>query len=562
MIAVVSSRPSSLPTLVPLGRARAVTTGAMLIVLAASLVQIVRANRACQSDFTYARDEAYVHLVLARQMAMPAGGQPWPAAAALAESASPAWTSLLAGIIRLSGAAPATDDPAEHGRVERLAPLVLNLVMAALLVMLVGHALRFDVHSSSGLLGRLLVVAGCTAIPLLVLTGTEHLAHAFVLLLAVSAGVELIERERLAAWQLLSSAAWIALAVGLRYESLAVVGGIVLWGWIRRRLRRVILPALAGAGVAVGIAIYLGTHGQSWLPLPVKIRLLEGVRPPSEWGLLVADRAVANIREALLPAALVMIAAVMLWSRREQQSSPDAEDRIRVGWLAVFLVAGVIHLLIARTGEHFRHTAYLVPLGAVAILRALANRPGAKWAPSAPVGLRYAVLAVFCLLPLAAAALPVLQAVWNAPQACRQVYLKNRMMAAFVRTYFPNATVVSNAVGALRYETKAEVLDFLNPRVRSGFESGEALARLVLLAGREGQVLPRQAPWVHVARWEADDWEVAVGCREERVRETQDALALFAHRQLPPGVSMVPPLAPPPDVLPDSRPATGPERTF
>ena len=99
----------------------------MLIVLAASLVQIVRADRMCNQlappppagenvhEFTYAADDAYVHLDLARRMALtaPRSDAPWPTAAALEESPSPAWTAALAGIVRLCRRTPAAD-PGEH----------------------------------------------------------------------------------------------------------------------------------------------------------------------------------------------------------------------------------------------------------------------------------------------------------------------------------------------------------------------------------------------------------------------------------------------------------------
>jgi len=536
---MVSTGPSSLPAAVPLGRARVATIAAVIIVLAATLAQIIRANRACGGDFTYAGDEAYVQLDLARRIAQTASSAdtPAPAAAALEESASPAWTGLLAGIIRLSGQAPAapTDDPGEHGKIERLAPLVLNLALAALLLMLVGHMLRHDVHHSLGMLSRLLLVALCMPIPLMVLTGGEHLAHAFVLLLAVWAGIDLIEREPVAARRLLTSMFWMALAVALRYESLLVVLGIVLWAWIRRRLSRAIPALLGGIGFAVWIAIYLARHEQHGLPLPVWARLFSRGGAPSSWSVWAVDHAVANLREAMLPAALVVIAAVMLWSRREHQSSPDAEDRVRVGWLFVFLVAGATHLLIARAGGHFPYTAYLVPLGAVAILRALANRPGAKWAPSAPVGLRYAVMAVFCLLPLAVATAPTARALWTSPAASAEVYNRDRLMGRLVRMFRDPSpmTVAATEVGALRYESKARVLD-VEAIARAGRQSAMDETQLLLRVWRPDSLFSPPAGWSLVGDWKPDNpsgsWRVDVYASPRMAGDAGLAFAEFVKR--------------------------------
>lgn len=581
---MTSSGPSSLPATLPMGRLRAAATGAMLIVLGASLVQMVRADRACSRlapeppsgakvhEFTYATDAAYMHLALARQMALtPSSTQePWPAASALAQSASPAWTSLLAGLIRLGGRTP--EGTARHAWIERLSPLILNLVLAVLLVMLVGHMLRLDVRSSWGMLGRLLVVAVLMPIPLLVLTGMEHLAHAFVLLLAVSDGVELIERERLAARRLFSSAIWMALAVSLRFESLAVLAGLVLWAWIRRHVGRSVLLVMAGLGVPIALGVCLGTREQSWLPEPVRTQMLAGAADWTGWASMALNRTVENVRHAMVPAALVMVAAGMLWSRREQQSSPDAEDRIRAGWLFVFVVVGVLHLLLGMTGQHYRYAAYLVPLGAVAILRALANRPGAKWSPAAPVGLRYALMAVFCLLPLAVAAIPAFQAMWHAPDACRQVYLQDRLMATFVRTY-PDydrlkagpLVVASDHVGALRYWTNARVIDLLSIRRRPDFVSLASEARLILRAGPPGEQFPTLRSWYRAGGWRptggGEDWSVDVyaGGGGIVLRDTQLALRVFSESKLVPAGARVEVAG----EAPASEPATttGPEDT-
>ncbi|HOB75235.1 MAG TPA: hypothetical protein PKG54_12010 [Phycisphaerae bacterium] len=550
---MVSSGPSTLPPRLPMGRVRAAALGAMLIVLAVSLVQIMRADRICSAlagpppgqkvhEFTYATDEAYMHLALARRMALvpPSSDQPWPGASALAESPSPAWTLLLAGIIRLTGGEAVPADPSVHPRIELLAPLIINLAMAGLVVMLVGHALRFDVRRSSGLFARLLVVAACMAIPLLVLTGTEHLAHAFVLLLAISVGVELIEREHVAAWRLLASMLWMALAVGLRYESLAVAAALVFWAWIRRRLHRAVMLALAGIGAAAGIGVYLGTHGQSWVPLPVSMRLADGFGPLAEWGPPAVDRVVANLREDLFPSALVLITAAMLWARREQQSSPDAEDRIRVGWLFVFLVVGVVQLLITPGGEHFRYTAYLVPIGAVAILRALASRPGAKWAPSGPVGLRYAVMAVFCLVPLVVAAVPAVRAGWFAPGACRKVFVVNRKMAAFVRSCVSEPVIAGNEAGVLRYETNAQVLDLSVLGARRDFAESASAARIILVAGRPGADLKTLRSWYPAGGWrlpeEGEGCQVTVYAGDQGLlNDVRHGLQAFEERLCPPG---------------------------
>ena len=333
--------------------------------------------------------------------------------------------------------------------------------MAAMLLLLVGHMLRCDVHRSCGMLGRLLLVAVCMPIPLLVLTGTEHLAHAFVLLLAVSAGVDLIEREPVAAWRLLASMLWMALAVSLGYESLAGVVGLVLWAWIRRRFFAHRADGNGRPGRRRGHR-RLSRHARA---------------------AVVAAAGVGVVVQRGHP--VVGLELVGRGSCRRAHSRSLAAGRPGHDRLGHAMVAARAPELPGRRGPRARRVALRIPgdgrhspadragrrASAVHGLPRAAGRgghpagpgqpAGRQSAPSAAVGLRYAVMAVFCMLPLAVAAVPAAAAMWTAPKASAVVYLRDRKMAAFVRSVFPRRHGGGERSGGAAYRN-------VGARARSG----------------------------------------------------------------------------------------------
>jgi len=281
----------------------------VLIVLAAVLFQVTRVKTACtdrfgyKDRFTYAADEAYRHLAIAEQIAWGSWKQTTKPTAdyrshggVLSASASPGWTLALAGLLRvcpqadpkgtvlagLANQVTNTGAPAARScHLILILPLLVNLVAAGLLILLVAQRMRLDVTSASGMLACLLAVGVLMPIPLLVLTGMEHMLHALVLLAAVAVSIDVVERDRLPIGRSVLAAALLALAVSLRYESLAAVGALALWAWMRNRRSRAGLLVVSGLAVVLVVGVHLVWHGNWVLSDAMLVGLLS--EPHGEW---------------------------------------------------------------------------------------------------------------------------------------------------------------------------------------------------------------------------------------------------------------------------------------
>jgi len=465
-----SSLPSLLAPVPATPGVRGAVFGAMLIVLGVTLFQVWRAQAACEGSFTYASDGAYQHLSLARTVAWGSKEKvqiPRSSGPALSASASPGWTLGLAGLLRVSAYVEQVVTSQRrlagegvNNRFVLLLPLLTNLFAVVLFVMVAGHCIRPDVQSVWGMLGYLLAICLLMPVPLIVLVGMEHLLHAVVLLAMVAVCIHAVECNRVSLGQRILVTLLAAAAISLRYESLAALVAMFLWGWMRTRRARVALPLAAGLAVVLAMGVYLVLQGSWFLPDAVVLGLLGSATGSwAGWMAELSERIYGNLRSALVLTALVLIASGLLWSRRDHLNAVIGEERTRVAWLFVFVVTGVLHLLIGRTGGYFRYEAYLVPIGAIAILRGLTSRSSGRWSWWGPAGIRRVAMACACLLPIAMVSLPVAQAAWTAPELSGDVYRRHRTMASFIRSYFDNAGVAVNETGVISYETQARVVD-------------------------------------------------------------------------------------------------------
>jgi hypothetical protein len=347
----------------------------------------------------------------------------------------------------------------------------------------------------------------------------EHVVHAVVLLLAVGAALASVGREGPSVWLTLAAMALAAAGVALRYETLAVTMALLAWAWIQRRAGRLLLPTAAAAGTVALIGAYLAANQGSIVPNPVLVhlgQLFEGTW--RDWAGDLLRNARANPRQAIAPWVLLVMGTVLLAAMRSQVHGSDAQARERAGWLFVFVVAGLAHLLFGPTGEQGRHEAYLVPLGLVAVGRTVAGIFAAPAVPAAsgrPDSRGRVLVTLAWAAPLVIIGLPVLRAAASAPEASRNAYVRERVAAGFVRTYFGETAVGCNQPGLLGLETSARLVDLsgrtstevARARFQGRWTASRALdvvaaarAQLVLLAGA-GDDVPVPEIWHEIGGW-------------------------------------------------------------
>jgi hypothetical protein len=336
------SEPAARSSVIGVPSRRAVVV--LLVVGAAALSVVIAISVNAQHGvFTYAIDDAAIHLTLARNLAHGTFGLV-PSHYESASSA-PLWELLLAPFLRVLPDA-------------YWAPLLLNVLASGWL--LVSFARLPFVHrmvrNPIGMLGVAALPIGLGLVPL-VLTGMEHTMHAAVV---VQLLVWLDARVRGAATRRLAIG-WYALLAGaslLRFETMFVGLGLALALVIIPKVAqwRVAATTIAAAFLPVaGFAVVNRSFGQYALPNSVvaKTAVGDGSVIPS------LSQVVTRLTDDPL-LLIVALVAVVLLARQLRAPSSQPEHRIAAGGLVAMLVTMAFHVSFADVGWFDRYQAYLV----------------------------------------------------------------------------------------------------------------------------------------------------------------------------------------------------------
>lgn len=357
----------------------AVAAIACFVVAGVSVLARIAAVHLCGGEFIYPIDDTYIHIAMAKALAVHGT---WGVEAGKMAfcSSSPLWTLVLGGLYAVAG-------------VREALPWYLALLFNLGAVVLVERTVAAFTDDWRVRLGGALAVAFAAPFVCTTALGMEHAMHGFFMLAALvaSAGIPAGDGRRTLAACLCAAA-----ATGSRYESLFFllplgVGlcGLEVWRrWRGGKLsfpwRSVVFLAAAGAPVLVygAWAIAMGGHflpnslllKGSFRTLPGIVReisvLLSSVRPGC--GFLY-----------VLAVALVVVACMCRATAFWRIASASA----------VIAIGG--QLLFANVGQLCRYEAYLTATGAFAALGCVVSAGGFGEKPKA-----YAPIAVLCIAGL------------------------------------------------------------------------------------------------------------------------------------------------------------------
>ena len=460
--------------------------------------------------FVYALDDPYIHLAIAKNLALHGTWGIYPGQFASASS-SLIWPPLLASIFLVTGP-------------QVYAPLMLNIVFGTLLVGMIYWLLR-----TRGLPAWLSVATTTLTLfampmPTLILSGQEHILHTLVTLaLLVAATTRIMEPDRRPSFWRPSTVALGALAVSTRYEGLFLVGIICLILMLRRRFGEAILLGMISI-LPVAIFGLISVH-LGWHMLPNSV-LLKGYRPSltAPLDLLLNEVVRLSIFIVLAPGIVVLICACLLvFIKRTLRTTVSADLRLICG---IFIGMTLMHLASADVGWLYRYEAYLVVVGLVIV--ALTYHQVWQQLPlrrrTMRLQLSMAVLVALLCFPFLVrgfrAAVGIVPAVNN-------IYEQQVQMARFVGAYYQDDSVALNDIGAVSYFTDANVVDLwglanidvANKRLVGHYDS-QVLAESVTqnhapialvydLWFTEIGGVPSN--WIQVGRWKIDDQFVAGG---------------------------------------------------
>jgi hypothetical protein len=405
------------------------------------------------APFTYPLDDTYIHMAIARTLAIEHlwGVVPGEPAAA---SSSPLWTLLLAALYKIY--------PSDNAFL--YVPLALNVLAAALLIFTLARVFHRTPYTPV-LIAAVLFAASTTALSAL---GMEHVLHAALVIALGFIACSSLEREK---GDVTLCAAIAALSVAARYESLFVVAPLAGICLLRGRLA-LATAVVGGAAVPVLAFGALWIHDGGWL-LPNSLilkRSLAEHRGPLDFAIEAWRNAYRNYqvvpaRRALLAAAGLtgLLTAASIWLRRRV-------FQVETCFAVVVLAAVALHFAFAATGWLYRYEAWLILLLAVATVLLATTLP----VRGAPLAVAVLLAAIFAPRTLDSTRATV--------QAMDDRRLEHIAPAEFVARNYAAETIMVNDLGAVAW---------FAPRTRSldiyGLGTNEPIKRILAHAyGAEG----------------------------------------------------------------------------
>ncbi len=403
----------------------------MLLTMAALVVPAISRN----GEFTYPIDDSYIHLAIGQNLAEQGvlGINPEEFSSA---SSSPVWPVLIAGSVLAVGPRIGV-------------PLVLATLSAiGLLIGLDVWALRrrFTVGERALLAAAVLVVV---PLPVLALTGMEHVLQVAFSFLLLWLGVVAATRERDR-----SSLAMLALASVLctstRFEALFVVAvTLAILAWARRG-REMVAVALAGAVPVV--AVGLVNVGQGWPLLPASVVAKTAATSSSGLAGYLPTPDLQNWARAPRLVSVVILTALVVWFGRRAMAAdwPVRNTLFAVGTLAV----AVLHLLFASTGFFYRYEGYLIVMCLGSIGLGLHTLRAAGRLATLPVLVRAAMVVLVVL-----AGVDGVRIHTKAIGGMDEIHSQQLQMARFAASACPGCRVAVNDIGAVALYGEGTVMD-------------------------------------------------------------------------------------------------------
>jgi len=399
--------------------------------------------------FVYPLDDSYIHLALARNLALHHvwGIEPTRFASA---SSSPGWTLLLASIDTLAGP-------------HLLFGLILDVAFTVAFLFTVDYGLRSFAPSAKVWFRYATLVLIILGTPLVSLTlmGMEHTAQTFSVFLLVVFCVQILAMKPDAViprWKKIAVVLLAMFAGAIRYETAFAIVPICACLLARRRPWLSLAIGLAAALPPVAFGLYFYRHSGLWLPYSVVVKQTQLSAPPVQF-------AVESFKRVLGSPFFIGVALVLLlWLLRYRGRGFWDSSQLLLfftGWITV------LHLEFAKTGWLMRYEGYFYALllFSLAVAVTAAGSPLEKlqrgW--TGPVWRKIAV----CVTVIAVMVLTyqgirrIERGLVDAVRASVDRYLEHIQMAHFASVAYEGQPIVVNDIGTLAYYGDSHLLDMM-----------------------------------------------------------------------------------------------------
>lgn len=500
---------------------------------------IVRIAQTNDGHFIYFLDDAYIHMAIAKNIALHGvwGVTPYEFTSA---SSSLLWTLLLSGVFFVFGVS-------EH------VPLALNILLVATLLFVVDFCfLRKYVQNNIVRCLLLLALNPFLLLEPLAITGMEHVLQAVLVVLFFRAALDALAQNK-------TRRPWVLPILGLllaviRYEDLLLVLPVCALFILRKRSKEALTLGVASFLPLTVFGLISLARGSFFLPnsIIVKSLLLQHEGFGERLAFLFSNFLSVLSRQPHL-LFLLIIAGVLFWVRKLLRLH-GATVILAAALLAAFLP----HVFFIAYGG-FRYNTYLIT---AFFLLLVVTIPAFQ---SILHGRRTAAAAVLAALALYGTGIaPEVQRLYvNVVQGTRNIYEQHYQLGRFFSTLPEGTAIAANDIGAISFFGKTRLLDIMGlgspavvrSRLRHTYSNDE-LQRFMSSAAikyvaayvdwfQHKLITNDSAPpgnWIPVGQWKINDVVVAggdvvtfFGVDASSAAELKERLRLFA-ASLPAGV--------------------------
>jgi hypothetical protein len=379
--------------------------------------------------FCYPLDDTFIHMAVSKNLALYSNWGITPTGF-VSTSSSPLFTIVLALFFKLFS-------------VHILMPFVISCIGTVLLLLsihkeLLQHSTLSTVNRTACILATLL----CGTIPALTLLGMEHtLQIAFTLFFVHSIASLLDASQKAHLWK---SLLWAALMTATRYENVFfIMGAFAVLAW-QKHFKTAVMVAAAGALPLVLFGLYSKMQGGYFIPNSVLIKGNQNFKYFLNGGTSLLQ-ATASI------SGLVVIALIIALKKLY------AKEYNRNFWiLSLFIIAALMHSVLASFGWFYRYEAYLIVLGSFHL-----SKMGLTWWQQNGIsGVKKQFIPV-AMGAIILYSLPVrgLNSFRNATRAIYNIYEQQYQMGLFLQQYYKGQTVAANDIGAISYMAELNTID-------------------------------------------------------------------------------------------------------
>ena len=462
----------------------------------------------------YSFDDAYIGMAMAKNFAQH-GVWGVTRYGFTSCSSPPVWTLLLSLVYYLGG-------------VNQLAPLLMNLVLAILVLVVADAILSWYKTPAVVKFGALLSIIFLLPLPMFVLSGMEPALQTLLSLLTLFYGARLISGEsptsaRGDSIRLLILA---PLVTGVRMEGLFLI--IAIAAMLLLLKRWFLALALGALGYLPWLIYGIVSVSKGWFWLPTSIlqkASMPAFHSPAGLILSLINPVYISFREGMH--ILVFLVAILVVYVMAAGKGSGARESRQIMGVIVFLT-GMAHAEFVGEAPLFRYDAYWCALAIlflavqlpVIVPREVPLLSLSTW--TVPQHLACAALALLLFFPQAVKGGRLL---WFLPQCTTNIFEQQYQMGLFVHRYYENSTVALNDIGAVNYLADIHCLDLMGlateevsaRRQKHNFAvsdverlSKQTATRIAIIYDSwfVGQIPPE---WIRIGRWTIQNNVIAGG---------------------------------------------------